>query len=64
MVGCYPKDAHDWDNCRGGEDQARTTERWQSVKELGSKAQQLTVDPIYGLSEGETPLSKHWTFEA
>lgn len=60
MVGSYPMDAHSWDNCRGGEDQAQTSKLWDSVKKLGSKAQRLSVDPIYGKTTEPTPLSQHW----
>ena len=60
MVGSYPADAANWDNCRGGESQEQTNKRWKAVKELGSTSKRLQSDPVYGRIDEETPLSKHW----
>ena len=60
MVGSYPADAQNWDNCKGRDSQEETDKRWKAVKELGIAAKRLSVDPMYVRLDEETPLSKHW----
>jgi len=58
MVGSYPVDGVDWDNCRGGKSE-QTSKLWERVKELGRKENRLELDPVYG-EDKDAPLFQLW----
>ena len=59
MVGSYPVGSKDWDNCRGGDDTAEGSKRWERVKKLGDRSQWPGKDPVYG-DDKAAPLFKLW----